>query len=94
MIVLTLFQFSTQRLFAQTEANPTKVEVPDSSQAITTKDPSIPLEHLRFLVKPLTAEEQVVETNACQEILKKKLFALAENLITMKKIRCDECARV
>lgn len=87
MMMLTVFQFSAQRVFAQTEATPIQVELPDSSQAFTTKDPTIPLEHLRFLVKPLTAEELVVETNAWQDILKKELFKVAEKRIAMKKIR-------
>lgn len=52
---------------------------------ITTKDPTIPLEELKLLVKPLTKEELQAESLEWLLILKKKIQQISNTEITIKR---------
>ena len=57
----------------------------NSKYVITTKDPTIPLEELKLLVKPLTKEELQTESLEWLLILKKKIRQISDTEITIKR---------
>ena len=67
--------------YSQTDdAQPEKKPVP-----VTTADPGIGVEYLRLLVKPLTVEELIVETDAWRDLLKANAQEIADLQIAVKK---------
>ncbi|MDJ0620048.1 MAG: mechanosensitive ion channel [Calothrix sp. MO_192.B10] len=57
----------------------------DPKTAITTKDPNIPLEELKLLVKPLTLPELQTESSAWLLLLKEKVQQISDAEIAIKR---------
>ncbi len=51
---------------------------PENPRPVTTANPAIPVENLKLLVKPLTREELMVETDAWRDLLKHNVQRIAE----------------
>jgi small conductance mechanosensitive channel len=52
---------------------------------VTTSDPVIDLDHLRWRLKPLTKEELVVEADGWRDLLKEKVSQIAEAEIAVRR---------
>jgi hypothetical protein len=58
---------------------------PSPVPAITIQDPGIPPDQLRWLLKPLTREDLVVEANAWRDLLKSKVGEIGAAEIALKR---------
>jgi len=66
-------------------AESTPADAKPADKAITTADPNIPLSHLRWLLKPLTREQLIIEANAWQALLQAKAQEISAAEITVLK---------
>jgi small conductance mechanosensitive channel len=74
-------------MLALTWLAPTAVPAAEPSPvpAITIQDPGIPPDQLRWLLKPLTREDLVVEANAWRDLLKSKVGEIGAAEIALKR---------
>jgi len=56
-----------------------------SGNAVSTRDPGIPLDQLELLLRPLTKTELVIEADAWLQILKAKVKQISDAEIAVKK---------
>jgi len=82
-VLLLLFAALTNVVMAQDESGSSGTS---DMAAATIANPEIPLEHLEFLVKPLTQEELVIEANAWRDILKSKIAEISDLRIAIKQL--------
>ncbi|MGK7878321.1 MAG: mechanosensitive ion channel protein, partial [Xenococcaceae cyanobacterium] len=58
---------------------------PNLSEALTSKDPKIPVDELKLLVKPLTLEELKTEAVGWLLLLKEKVQEISDTEIAIKR---------
>jgi len=57
----------------------------DPGKATTIKDPKIPIDQLKLMLKPLTKAELIIEANAWLELLKAKVHQISDARIAVKR---------
>ncbi len=57
----------------------------EAYQAASAEDPAIPVDQLKWLVKPLTQEELIVEADAWRDLLKRKVKEISDAEIAVKR---------
>lgn len=87
-LAFCLTLLSANQLLGQ-DSNGDPEEPQANSTAFTTSDPQIPLTHLKLLLKPLTREELIVETEAWRGLLRSLLIEISNIQIAINKQKVE-----